>query len=101
MDTGISYFFGHWYIIFHWTLVSQTSFDTGISYFIGQWYLRLHWILDYHISSDYTGLPVDSEEICVCVAVECSWMHMDMERGKGGGESMRDVGKRRRHGLGG
>ena len=49
-----------------------------------------------------TGLPVESEEMCVCVAVECRWMHMDRERGKGrGGESMRDLGKRRRHGLGG
>ena len=35
------------------------------------------------------------------VAVECRWMHMDRERGEGrGGESMRDLGKRRRHGLG-
>ena len=52
-----------------------------------------------------TGLPVESEEICVCVAVESRWMHMDRESGKGmgrgGGESIRDLGKRRRHGLGG
>ena len=51
-----------------------------------------------------TGLPAESEEICVCVAVECRWMHMDRESGKGrgrGGESMRHLGKRRRHGLGG
>ena len=27
------------------------------------------------------GLPVESEEICVCVAVQCRWM--DRERGKG------------------
>ena len=49
------------------------------------------------------GLPVESEEMCVCVAVECRWVHMDRERGKGRGEgeSMRDLGKRRRHGLGG
>ena len=24
--------------------------------------------------------------VCHCVAVECRWMHMDRERGKGGGE---------------
>ena len=49
------------------------------------------------------GLPVESEEMCVCVAFECRWMHMDRERVKarGEGESMRDLGKRRRHGLGG
>ena len=35
------------------------------------------------------------------MAVECRWMHMDRERGEGRGESMRDLGKRRRHGLGG
>ena len=55
----------------------------------------------HHLSKNLfvcTGLPVESEEICVCVAVECRWMHMDRE---GGGESMRDLGKRRRHGLGG
>ena len=40
------------------------------------------------------GLPVESEEICVCV-----WqLNVDRERGKG--ESMRDLGKKRRHGLG-
>ena len=37
-----------------------------------------------------TGLPVESEEISLCVAVECRWMHMDRERGRreggGGGE---------------
>ena len=38
--------------------------------------------------------------LCLCVAVECRWMHMDRERVKGGGESMRDLGKRRRHRLG-
>ena len=32
-----------------------------------------------------TGLPVESEEIYVCVAAECRWMHMDRERGKGRG----------------
>ena len=32
-----------------------------------------------------TGLPVESEEISVCVAVECRWMHMDRESGKGRG----------------
>ena len=32
-----------------------------------------------------TGLPVESEEICVCVAVECRWMHVDRESGKGRG----------------
>ena len=39
----------------------------------------------------------------MCVAVECRWMHMDRERGEGrrDEESMRDLGKRRRHGLGG
>ena len=47
------------------------------------------------------GLPVESEEICVCV-----WhLNVDRERergkGRGEGESMRDLGKRRRHGLGG
>ena len=31
------------------------------------------------------GLPVESEEICVCVADECRWMHMDRERGEGEG----------------
>ena len=50
------------------------------------------------------GLPVESEERCVCVAVDCSWMHMDRERREGRGvgrESMRGLGKGRRHGLGG
>ena len=46
------------------------------------------------------GLPVESEEICVCV-----WqLNVDgctEGEGKGGRESMRDPGKRRRHGLGG
>ena len=46
------------------------------------------------------GLPVESEKnLCLCVAVECRWMHMDREGGRGG-ESMRDLGKRT-HGLGG
>ena len=44
-------------------------------------------------------LPVESEEMCVCV-----W-HLYRERGKGRGggegESMRDLGKSRRHRLGG
>ena len=44
-------------------------------------------------------------EYCIIVAVECKWLHMDRERGEGvgggEGESMRDLGKRRRHGLGG
>ena len=41
--------------------------------------------------------------MCLCVAVECRWMHMDRERGKGRkeGERMRNLGKRKRHGLGG
>ena len=56
--------------------------------------------------SDFIVMIKKSEEICVWGAVECRWMHMDRERGKGvgagvGGESMRDLGKRRRHGLGG
>ena len=48
------------------------------------------------------GLPVESEEICVCV-----WqLNVDGWIGRGGREtgeweSMRDLGKRRRHGLGG
>ena len=41
----------------------------------------------------------EAAEVCLCVAVECRWMHMDRERGEG--ESTRDLGKRRRHGLGG
>ena len=47
----------------------------------------------------FPGFPVESEEICVCV-----WqLNVDRERGKGRGEGecMRDLGKRRRHGLGG
>ena len=42
-------------------------------------------------------------DISVCVAVKCRWMHMNRERGegRGEGESMRDLSKRRRHGLGG
>ena len=51
-----------------------------------------------------TGLPVESEAICVCVwqlnVDGCIWMGK-VEREGGGGESMRDVGKRRRHRLGG
>ena len=41
--------------------------------------------------------------VCLCMAVERRWMHIDRERGEGGGEgeSIRDLGKRRRHGLGG
>ena len=35
------------------------------------------------------GLPVESEEMCVCVAVECRWVHMDRERGWWGGEHER------------
>ena len=37
------------------------------------------------------------------MAVECRWMHMDRESGEGRaeGESMRDLGKKRRHGVGG
>ena len=50
------------------------------------------------------GLPVESEEICVCAwqlnVDRCIWRG---GRGGGGGEgeSMRDLGKRKRHGLGG
>ena len=35
------------------------------------------------------GLPVESEEISVCVAVECRWMHMARESGKGRGRGGR------------
>ena len=49
------------------------------------------------------GPPVESEEICDCVwqlnVDGCIWIG---RRGRGGErESMRDLGKRRRHGLGG
>ena len=51
-----------------------------------------------------TGLPVESEEISVCVwqlnVDGCIWIGK-VERDGGGGDSMRDLGKRRRHGLGG
>ena len=52
------------------------------------------------------GLPVESEERCVCVwqlTVDgCVWTGRWGREGEGeGGESMRDLGKRRRHGLGG
>ena len=50
------------------------------------------------------GLPVESEEMCVCVwqlNVDGSIGIERGGRGGGGGESMRDIGKKRRHGLGG
>ena len=50
------------------------------------------------------GLPVESEEVCVCVwqlnVDGCIWIGRG-EREGGGGESMRELGMRRRHGLGG
>ena len=57
------------------------------------------------------GFPVESstlsEWVRMCVAFECRRTHMDRDRGEGGGggrgegESMRDSGKRKRHGAGG
>ena len=50
------------------------------------------------------GLPVESEEICVCVwqlnVDGCIWIGRG-GREAGEGESMRDLGKSRKHGLGG
>ena len=50
------------------------------------------------------GLPVESEEMCVCVWQSnvdgCIWTGRGGREGGEGG-SMRDLGKRRRHGLGG
>ena len=49
------------------------------------------------------GLPVESEERCVIVwqlnVDGCIWIGRG--GGKGGGGCMRDLGKKRRHGLGG
>ena len=51
-----------------------------------------------------SGLPVESEEVCVCVwqlnVDGCIWIGRGGREG-GEGESMSDLGKRRRHGLGG
>ena len=58
------------------------------------------------------GFPVESstlseKRVCLCMAFECRRTHMDKDRGERGGggrwegESMRDTGKRKRHGEGG
>ena len=44
------------------------------------------------------GFPAESntlseKKVCLCVSVECRWMHMNREGARGEGESMRNLGK--------
>ena len=51
------------------------------------------------------GIAVECEERCICVWLlnvdECIWIGRGGKEWRGGGESMRGPGKRRRHGVGG